>query len=64
VKRLDAVWKIREVDAGNSELELQLLIVPDMPVPRSLILSEARGAAAKAVSDTRKEAERRRAAGG
>ncbi len=64
VKRLDAVWRVREVDDKNSELELELLIVPDMPVPRSLVVSEARGAAAKAVSDTRKEAERRHAAGG
>ncbi len=62
VKRLDAVWRIREVDAENSELELELLIVPDMPAPRSLVVSEARGAAAKAVTDARKEAERRQSA--
>ena len=61
VKRLDGVWKIRQVDDKNSELELELLIVPDMPVPRSLVMSEARGAAAKAVSDARKEAEHREA---
>jgi ribosome-associated toxin RatA of RatAB toxin-antitoxin module len=61
VKRLDAVWRIREVDEQNSELELELLIVPDMPAPRSLVVSEARGAAAKAVGDARKEAERRQA---
>lgn len=61
VKRLDAVWRIREVDAQNSELELELLIVPDMPAPRSLVVSEARGAAAKAVTDARREAERRQA---
>ncbi len=63
VKRLDAVWRIRQVDDKNSELELELLIVPDMPVPKSLVISEARGAAAKAVSDTRKEAERRQSSG-
>jgi len=62
VKRLDAVWRIREIDQQNSELELELLIVPDMPAPRSLVVSEARGAAAKAVSDARREAERRQAA--
>ena len=59
VKRLDAIWRIRQVDDKNSELDLELFIVPDMPAPRSLVLSEERGAAAKAVSDTRKEAERR-----
>jgi ribosome-associated toxin RatA of RatAB toxin-antitoxin module len=62
VKRLDAVWRIREVDEQNSELELELLIVPDMPAPRSLVVSEARGAAAKAVTDARREAERRQVA--
>lgn len=59
VKRLDAIWRIRPVDDKNSELHLELFIVPDMPAPRSLVLSEERGAAAKAVTDTRKEAERR-----
>jgi hypothetical protein len=59
VKRLDAIWRVREVDDKNSELELQLLIVPDMLAPKSLVSSEARGAAAKAVADARKEAERR-----
>jgi ribosome-associated toxin RatA of RatAB toxin-antitoxin module len=59
VKRLDAIWRIRQVDDKNSELDLELFIVPDMPAPRSLVLSEERGAAAKAVTDTRKEAERR-----
>jgi ribosome-associated toxin RatA of RatAB toxin-antitoxin module len=62
VKRLDAIWRVREIDQQNSELELELLIVPDMPAPRSLVVSEARGAAAKAVADARKEAERRQAA--
>jgi ribosome-associated toxin RatA of RatAB toxin-antitoxin module len=61
VKRLDAVWRIREVDDKNSELQLELLIVPDMPAPTSLIVSEARSAAAKAVTDARREAERRQA---
>jgi ribosome-associated toxin RatA of RatAB toxin-antitoxin module len=59
VKRLDAIWRIRPVDEQNSELDLELYIVPDLPAPRSLVLSEERGAAAKAVADTRKEAERR-----
>lgn len=59
LKRLDAVWRIREVDEKTSALELELLIIPDMPIPRSLVMSEARSAAAKAVLDTRKEAEQR-----
>lgn len=59
VKRLDAVWRIKKLDAQRTELTLELLIVPDMPVPASLVRSELRGAAAKAVSGTRDEAERR-----
>lgn len=59
VKRLDAIWRIRPVDDKNTELDLELFIVPQMPAPRSLVLSEERGAAGKAVADTRKEAERR-----
>jgi len=59
VKRLDAVWRIRAVDATTAELDLELLIVPDMPAPRSLVLGEVRSAAARAVLGARQEAERR-----
>jgi len=59
VKRLDAVWRIKKVDDQKSELSLELLIVPDLPAPKSLITSELRKAAGKAVNSARNEAERR-----
>jgi hypothetical protein len=59
MKRLDANWRLHRVDDTSTELRLELLVVPDMPVPENLVMSELRGAAAKAVSDTRAEAERR-----
>ena len=59
VKRLDANWRIKTIDEHRSELALELTIVPDIPVPNSLVMPEVRFAAAKAVSGTRDEAERR-----
>ncbi len=64
VKRLDANWRIKQLDAQRSELALELTIVPALPVPESLVMPEVRYAAAKAVSGSRDEAERRRAKGG
>jgi hypothetical protein len=58
VKRLDAVWRIRQAEAG-AELDLELLIVPDLPAPRSIVLGEVRSAAARALYGARAEAERR-----
>lgn len=59
VKRLDAVWRITKIDDKKSELALELLIVPDLPAPKSLILRELRNAAGRAVNSARSEAERR-----
>jgi ribosome-associated toxin RatA of RatAB toxin-antitoxin module len=59
VKRLDAAWRLRKVDETSADLALELLIVPDLPAPHALILSEVRRAAARAVSGARAEAERR-----
>lgn len=59
VKRLDATWRIEKVDAKNSVLTLELLMVPDLPAPNSLISSELRKAAGKAVNAARNEAEER-----
>jgi ribosome-associated toxin RatA of RatAB toxin-antitoxin module len=59
VKRLDAVWRIRAVDERSAELDLELLIVPDVPAPNSLVLGELKSAAARAVLGARQEAERR-----
>lgn len=63
VKRLDANWRIKTLDDRRSELALELTIVPDIPVPDSLVMPEVRYAAAKAVSGTRDEAERRASGG-
>lgn len=59
VKRLDATWRIKKIDDRQSELALELLIVPDLPAPKSLITKELRKAAGKAVNGARVEAERR-----
>jgi ribosome-associated toxin RatA of RatAB toxin-antitoxin module len=59
VKRLDAVWRIEKVDEKKSVLSLELLIVPNLPAPKSLISSELRKAAGKAVNGARIEAEQR-----
>ena len=59
VKRLDATWRLKKVDDQKSDLTLELLIVPDLPAPNSLITKELRKAAGKAVNGARNEAERR-----
>lgn len=59
VKRLDASWRLHRLDDKSTELRLELLIVPDLPVPEAVVLPEVRYAAAKAVGGTRDEAERR-----
>ncbi|HEY0464606.1 MAG TPA: SRPBCC family protein [Polyangiaceae bacterium] len=62
VKRLDAVWHLDPVDEGRSRVTLELLIVPDLPVPESLVVPEVRDAAVTAVRGIRDEAEKRAAA--
>jgi ribosome-associated toxin RatA of RatAB toxin-antitoxin module len=59
VKRLDAVWRIRAVDEQNTELKLELLIIPDFPAPESMVVPEVRNAAARAVRGIRNAAEQR-----
>ena len=60
VKRLDAVWRIEKVDDKTSVLSLELLIVPELPAPKSLLSSELKKAAGRAVNGARNEAEERR----
>jgi ribosome-associated toxin RatA of RatAB toxin-antitoxin module len=59
VKRLDARYKISKIDDQNTRLDLQLLIVPDwvVPVPHSLVTSEAAYAASRAVLGLRNASE-------
>jgi ribosome-associated toxin RatA of RatAB toxin-antitoxin module len=61
VKRLDATWRLKKLDDNTTQVALELLIVPDMPVPDSLVVPEVRFAAAKAVEGSRDEAEKRKA---
>ena len=60
VKRLDATWRLKKLDDDSTQVVLELLIVPDMPVPDSLVVPEVRYAAAKAVEGSRDEAEKRK----
>ncbi len=59
VERLDAKWRVIQVDAQTSELHLQMLIVPKLPVPGSLVTGEVAYAADKAVIDVRTAVEKR-----
>jgi len=60
VKRLDARWKLSRIDDQNTKVELELLLVPDwpLPVPNSLVTEEATNAAEQAIDGLRKAAER------
>ena len=60
VKRLDATWRLKKLDDSSTQVALELLIVPDLPVPDSLVVPEVRFAAAKAVEGSRDEAEKRK----
>jgi ribosome-associated toxin RatA of RatAB toxin-antitoxin module len=61
VKRLDATWRLTKLDDSTTQVELELVIVPGLPVPKGVVESEVRFAAAKAVEGSRNEAEKRRA---
>jgi ribosome-associated toxin RatA of RatAB toxin-antitoxin module len=62
VKRLDAVWHLDPGSEGHCRLRLELLIVPDFPVPESLVVPEVRDAAGTAVGGVRDAAERKASA--
>ena len=59
VDRLDGTWRIRNIGDRRTHLELELLIVPKLPVPGSMVTSEAAYAADKAVTGVRDRAERK-----
>lgn len=58
VDRLDAKWRVLPIDESTTELHLQMLIVPKLPVPGSLITGEVAYAADKAVIDLRSAVEK------
>jgi ribosome-associated toxin RatA of RatAB toxin-antitoxin module len=59
VDRLDAKWRIKKIDAHNTQLHLELLIVPKLPVPGSLVTGEVAYAADEAVMGSRNRAEKK-----
>jgi hypothetical protein len=61
VDQLHAKWKMRKTADNGTELQLEFLVVPKLPVPDSLLANEARSAAAKAVRGMKGEALKRAA---
>jgi hypothetical protein len=62
VRELSAKWKMRTTEQGT-ELQLEFLVVPKLPVPDSLLSNEALSAAFKAVRGMKDEALKRANAG-
>ena len=58
VSRLDAWWRIKEIDDENTQLNLELLIVSKLPVPGSVVTGEASYAADEAVIGSRDRSEK------
>ncbi|RYZ08905.1 MAG: hypothetical protein EOO73_06315 [Myxococcales bacterium] len=63
VSQLSAKWKLKPAADNRTELQLEFLVVPKLPVPDSLLSSEARGSAAKAVNGIRMESMKRASSG-
>lgn len=61
VSQLSARWKMRATPDKSTELQLEFLVVPKLPVPDSLLSDEARSAAGKAVTGMKGEALKRAA---
>lgn len=59
VERLDARWTLRKLDAGNTHLSLELLIVPKVPVPREVVTDELEFVSDVGVTGARNEAEQK-----
>jgi hypothetical protein len=58
IKRFEATYRIRRIDAGNTQLNLEMLIVPSLPVPGSLVTTEVTKASDRAVCSLRDGTER------
>ena len=59
VDDLRAVWHLQPIDADHTIVKLELLIVPTLPVPASLVTPELEFASDQAVSATRDRTEAR-----
>ncbi len=58
VKRMDATWRIKPMNDKDTQLNLELLIVPKLPVPGSVVTGEVAYAADLAVMGSRNRAEK------
>lgn len=56
-KRMDAVWRIKRIDDANTQLNLEMLMVPKLPVPGSLVTKELKDASRTSVVSIRRHAE-------
>jgi hypothetical protein len=59
VDKLSCKWKLRPAPDNSTELQLEFLVVPKLPVPDSLLSNEARSSAFKAVTGIKGEALKR-----
>ncbi len=59
VRRMDAKWRLKKIDKDDTQLNLELLIVPKLPVPGSLVTGEVAYAADTAVMGSRNRAEKK-----
>lgn len=57
VKRMDARWRVKKIDDDNTQLNLELLILPKLPVPGSMVTGEVKYAADEAVMGSRDRTE-------
>lgn len=58
VKRMDATWRLRKLDDETTQLALELLIVPSLPIPGSVVTGEVAYAADVSVVGTRGRSEK------
>jgi ribosome-associated toxin RatA of RatAB toxin-antitoxin module len=59
VKRLDAKWILKKIDDDNSQLNLELLILPNIPAPGSVVTGEVAYASDLAVMGARDRSEKK-----
>jgi hypothetical protein len=57
VKRFDATYRIRRIDDSNTQLNLEMLIVPRLPFPSSAVAAEVSKACRSAVRQLRNATE-------
>jgi hypothetical protein len=61
VDKLSAKWTLRPAADNSTQLQLEFLVVPKLPVPDSLLSNEARSSAFKAVTGVKGEVLKRAA---